>query len=146
MKLIESYLNATHRLENLKDLPLLFLRLILAYGFWITANMKLGNVSGIANWFESMNYPFPLLNAYLATITETAGVILLALGLGTRLISVPLIIVMLVAITTVHWGNGFDAGDNGSEIPLYYILMLIVLIVYGPGRISIDNLIEKKLA
>ena len=119
---------------------------MLAYGFWITASMKLGNVDGIARWFESMNYPFPLLNAYMATITETAGVILLTLGLGTRLISFPLIIVMVVAITTVHWGNGFDAGDNGSEIPLYYILMLIVLIIYGSGKISIDYLIERKMA
>ena len=33
-----------------------------------------------------------------------------------------LMIVMLVAIFTVHIGNGFAAGDNGFEIPFYYLL------------------------
>ena len=87
--------------------------------------------------------PFPKLNAFLATGTEMAGFILLFLGLATRFISFPIIIVMIVAITTVHLGNGFDAGDNGLEIPLYYILMLFSLIITGPGRISLDHLISK---
>ena len=80
-----------------------------------------------------MGYPVPLLSAYLAATTEALGVVLLALGLGTRLISVPLMFTMLVAIFTVHIGNGFNAGDNGFEIPLYYLFMLFVLFVYGSG-------------
>jgi putative oxidoreductase len=95
----------------------------------------------IAGWFESMNFPFPVLNAYLATITEGMGVILLILGLGTRIISVPLMITMLVAIFTVHYANGFAAGDNCYEIPFYYLLMLFTLFILGPGRISVDYLI-----
>ena len=34
--------------------------------------------------------------------------------------SIPMIIIMIVAIVTVHLHNGFSAGDNGFEIPLYY--------------------------
>jgi hypothetical protein len=34
----------------------------------------------------------------------------------------PLIITMIVAIVTVYWENGFEAGENGFEIPLYYII------------------------
>jgi len=49
---------------------------------------------------------------------------------------------MLVAIKTVHLANGFEAGSNGYEIPLYYIIMLITLVVYGPGKISIDRIIK----
>ena len=105
--------------------------------------MKLKNFDGIAEWFGSLGIPFPTLNAILATGTETAGVILLFFGLATRLISIPLIIVMLVAIGTIHIGNGFESGDNGYEIPLYYILMLFSLIVSGPGKYSLDNLIQK---
>ena len=124
------------------DLPLLFLRLILAYGFYNPAMMKLKDVNAIGEWFESMGYPLPYLNAYLATITEGLGVILLILGLGTRIISVPLMITMLVAIFTVHYANGFNAGDNGYEIPLYYLLMLFTLFIMGPGRLSADQLIN----
>ena len=88
--------------------------------------------------------PFPILNAYLAGITEAAGVILLLVGLGTRLISIPLIFVMLVAIFTVHIGNGFDACKNGFEIPLYSIVMLFTLVVCRGGKFSVDYLLSKK--
>ena len=80
----------------------------------------------------------------MAVGTEVAGVILLTLGLATRIISVPLIVVMLVAIKTVHLKNGFACGDNGFEIPFYYMLMLISLIVTGAGRFSVDHLIKRK--
>lgn len=125
------------------DIPLLFLRLILAYGFYNPAIMKLKDINAIGAWFESMNYPLPYFMAYLAGITEGLGVILLLLGLGTRLISIPLMITMLVAIFTIHLANGFAAGDNGYEIPLYYLLMLFTLFVMGPGKISLDYLLRK---
>lgn len=140
------YESLVQKVEMLSDLPPLFFRLILAYGFYGPAMQKVGNISGIAEWFASMGMPFPTLNAYMATGTEVTGFILLFLGLATRIISIPLIVVMIVAITTVHLGNGFEAGSNGFEIPLYYILMLISLIITGPGRISIDGLLKRKMA
>ncbi|CAN5219746.1 DoxX family protein [soil metagenome] len=143
MKITSLYQQVAFKLTSLRDLPLLALRLVLAYGFFGPAMMKLNDIGAIAGWFESMGMPMPTLNAYMATFTEVAGVVLLALGLATRFITIPLIIVMLVAIITVHWGNGFDAGDNGFEIPLYYIIMLFTLLILGPGKISLDALIKK---
>ena len=140
------YFKFRDAVNNLSDLPPLFFRLILSYGFYAPAMKKLNNFDAIAQWFGSMGLPFPTVNAFLATTTETAGFILLFLGLGTRIISIPLIVVMIVAIVTVHLPNGFSAGSNGYEIPLYYMLMLISLIITGPGRISVDAIIEKKFA
>ncbi|WP_029293069.1 HvfX family Cu-binding RiPP maturation protein [Chryseobacterium hispalense] len=139
--MIEKYYNMVGKLS---DLPLLLIRLVLAYGFYNPAMMKLKDINSIADWFSSINIPFPLINAYLAASTEISGVILLTLGLFTRIISVPLIITMIVAIITVHWENGFEAGENGYEIPLYYLIMLFTLIVYGSGRISLDHILFKK--
>ncbi len=130
-------------LEKFQDLSLLFLRLILAYGFYDPATMKWSDIDSVAEWFGSMGYPLPTLQAYMAASTEALGVLLLTLGLATRLISIPLIIVMIVAIVTVHLPHGFSSGDNGFEIPLYYILMLFVLIAHGAGKFSIDYLIKK---
>jgi len=144
MNIKSTYLKITNSLENLKSIPLLLLRLILAIGFYGPATMKLKNIDGIISWFESMNMPMPTLNAYLATTTETLGVILLVLGLGTRIISIPLIITMIVAIVTVHLPNGFEAGSNGFEIPLYYMIMLLTLVFMGSGKLSIDYLLAKK--
>ncbi|MCW3078281.1 MAG: DoxX family protein [Bacteroidetes bacterium] len=128
-----------------QDFALLFLRIVLAYGFWEPAKKKWADINAIAEWFGSLGIPSPKLNAYLAASTEMAGVFLLILGLGTRFISFPLIITMLVAIKTVHWTNGFAAGENGFEIPLYYMLMLFVLITFGAGKISIDYLIKRNI-
>ena len=140
------YLNYASKVEAVKDIvpPLLF-RLILAYGFYKPAMAKLEDVHAIGDWFAGMGLPAPYFQAYLATGTECLGVVLLIIGLGVRIISIPLIITMLVAIKTVHWGNGFEAGSNGYEIPLYYILMLVSLICTGAGKISVDYLIGKKL-
>ena len=138
------YENVLEKLEKMKDIPLLLLRIVLAFGFLDPAIKKWSGIQGIAQWFESMNYPLPLMNAYLVATVEAAGVFLLFLGLGSRIISVPLIITMLVAIFTVHWSHGFAAGNNGIEIPLYYLIMLIVILVYGSGKFSVDYLISKQ--
>ena len=130
-------------LEKLKDFPPLLFRIILAYGFYGPATMKLKNFGGIVEWFTSMGLPLPKLNAFLATGTETAGFVLIFLGLATRIISIPLMVVMIVAIVTVHLGNGFEAGNNGFEIPVYYMLMLFSLLITGPGKYSLDALITK---
>jgi len=128
---------------KLQSLSLLFLRLILAYGFFEPAMSKWKDIESVGNWFADMGYPFPHLNAYLAASTELAGVFLLFLGLATRIISPLLIFVMIVAITTVHLRHGFDANNHGFEIPLYYALMLFVLFTFGPGKYSLDYLLCK---
>ena len=142
-KIITFNQNLGRKLNGLKDLPLLFLRIILAIGFYGPAMMKLKNIDGIISWFTDMGMPMPALNAYLATATESLGVLFLILGFSTRIISVPLIVVMLVAIKTVHLANGFESGNNGFEIPLYYILMLFTLFIYGPGKYSLDYILNK---
>ena len=144
MSLKQKYNNFVHFLQNLKDLPLLFMRIVLAIGFYGPAMMKLKNFNNIVEWFGSIGIPMPTLNAYLATGTETLGFILLFLGLGTRIIAIPLMITMVVAIITVHLGHGFEAGNNGFEIPLYYLIMLFTLLVYGSGKYSLDYLLSKK--
>lgn len=127
------------------DVPLLLLRLVLAYGFYEPAMMKWKDIGAIAGWFSELGIPAPMLNAYMAATTEAAGVILLLTGLATRFITIPLMVTMIVAIKTVHWANGFQASDNGYEIPLYYLLMLFTLLIKGAGKFSLDELISGKL-
>ena len=142
--MIEKYKLVVAHLAKLKDMHLLVVRLILAYGFYNPAIMKWQNINSIAEWFGEMGIPLPTLNAYMAASTEMAGVVLLTLGLASRIISIPLIFVMIVAIVTVHLGNGFEAGNNGYEISVYYILLLLVILIYGAGKLSVDNIIKNK--
>lgn len=91
----------------------LALRLYLAPIFWMAGMSKLNAFDSTVEWFGNSDWglglPFPLLMALLATGAELIGAVLLTLGLLTRLISIPLIINMLVAILSVHWENGWQA-------------------------------------
>ncbi len=128
-------------LGNGQSVSLLLARLTVAYGFYEPAMQKWSDISSVAGWFGTLGIPFPTLNAYLAASTELLGVVLLTLGLFTRLISLPLMVVMVVAITTVHLTHGFSAGDNGFEIPLYYLLFLALFASLGAGKLSLDHLL-----
>lgn len=141
MKYKTFYLEFTRLSEYLQSAALLFARLVLAYGFYEPAMMKWSDINAVAEWFGSIGIPMPTLNAYLAASTEISGVVLLTLGLFTRAISIPLIVVMIVAIVTVHLPNGFASGNNGFEIPLYYMLFLFIFLSHGAGRFSLDRLL-----
>ena len=67
-------------------------------------------------WFEhSLNLPFPTLLTALALGSEIFGGVLLLLGLGVRLIALPLMLVMLVAAFLVHIENGWLAISDSSS-------------------------------
>lgn len=89
------------------------LRLYLVPIFWMAGSHKLHHFQDTVEWFGNSEWglglPLPWLMAFLATVTELAGALLLALGLLTRWISVPLIVTMLVAIFSVHLDNGWQA-------------------------------------
>jgi putative oxidoreductase len=55
------------------------------------------------------------------------------------------LILDIVAWASVHGGNGYNVCDNGYKLPLMYLLMLIPLVLSGPGRLSIDHWIRSRL-
>ncbi len=126
-----------------KNLILLMLRLIIAYGFSMPALLKVNYLEETATWFENISIPFPTLATYLVSGIESVGIVLLVVGLFTRYISILLSCVMLGAIFFVHLPNGFSAANGGFEIPLYYLLFLILFASYGAGKYSLDRLLFK---
>jgi uncharacterized membrane protein YphA (DoxX/SURF4 family) len=98
----------------------LALRLYLVPIFWMAGTKKLANMDSTIEWFGNPDWglglPFPEIMAWLATLTEAGGAILLLTGLAVRWISVPLMVTMLVAMFTVHWQNGWLAIAEGSGI------------------------------
>lgn len=141
MRIKKVYLEFSRLGEYLQSFSLLFARLLVAYGFYEPAMMKWQDMESVAEWFGSMGIAFPTFNAYMAASTEIIGVVLLTLGLFVRFISLPMVIIMIVAIVTVHLHNGFSAGENGFEIPLYYMAFLLIFLSHGAGKFSLDRLI-----
>lgn len=101
------------KLRNLDGIATLALRLYLAPIFWMAGMNKLQAFDSTVEWFGNSEWglglPLPWLMAFLATAAELVGAVLLTLGLATRLISIPLIVTMIIAITTVHGENGWQA-------------------------------------
>lgn len=108
------------RLQYLDGLAPLAMRLYLVPVFWMAGSQKIAGMDNTIEWFGNSDWglglPFPSLLAHLAAYTEAVGAVLLLVGLATRWISIPLMVAMLVAIFTVHWGNGWAAiADSGAQ-------------------------------
>ncbi len=115
-KIVHTYL--TFVKKYISDVSLLGVRALLAVGFFGPAMMKVKNIHAVAQWFQFLKIPVPTFTAYLVTGTELIGMALLILGLVTEFISIPLIIILLVAILTVHMDHGWlaIASSESAEI------------------------------
>lgn len=123
---LEPVLGAAQRVDFLAPLAL---RLYLAPVFWVAGMNKLAGFDDVVAWFGNAEWglglPLPWLMAALATAAEAGGAVLLLLGLGTRLVAVPLMATMIVAAATVHWDNGWQAvHDSQSPFASAYVLGL----------------------
>jgi putative oxidoreductase len=98
-----------------------------------------GGPHGTAANFEKMHFRWPLAMAALAGSAEFGGGMLFAAGLLTPLAAFALIVVMLIAIVTVHRPNGFWVTGGGYEYNLAIIAVAIGIAATGPGRISLDR-------
>lgn len=95
----------------------LLLRLYLAPIFWMAGWNKFAHFEDTAAWFGgSLGLPLPALMAALAIAAELGGAVMLLLGVGVRVIAVPLMVTMLVAMLTVHWENGWLAIAEGQGL------------------------------
>ncbi len=96
-------------------LALLAIRLYLIPVIFVGARSKILGFSGTVTWFGAptseggLNLPLPELWAFLAAAVEAVGFICIALGLFTRIMSIPMIFLMSVASAMVHWKHGWDA-------------------------------------
>lgn len=109
-EMLQHYLSI---LRHFDGLPALGLRLYLVPVFWMAGMQKYAAFDDTVSWFGDpyfgLGLPMPWLMAFLATAAELGGAVLLAVGLATRWVSIPLLVTMIVAILTVHGEFGWQA-------------------------------------
>jgi putative oxidoreductase len=122
------------------DASLLMMRLTSASIFLVHSGPKLRDAHAFAAGLAELGFPIPIVMALLATLAEAVGGAFLVLGLFTRTAAAGHAFVMAVAIVTVHtpWKYGLT-GDRGAEFPLLLLLVSIVLVICGGGRLSLDQ-------
>lgn len=129
----------------------IFLRLALGIMFTFHGSQKLfgafggHGIQGFTEGLAKMGIPFPQVSAYLAGGSEFFGGILLILGLLTRLATIPLLVVMSVAIFKAHWANGFSMQNGGFEYPFVISGGLLLLLIEGAGCCSMDQKCSNKI-
>ncbi len=131
-------------IESLQGLFILGLRLWLARVFFMSGLTKIQSWDSTLMLFE-YEYAVPYLPfelaAWMATAAELAIPVFLVAGLLTRLN-----IVALFALNAVAAISYPDISAAGEKDHLIWGLMMLVLFFYGPGKISIDYFLRKKIS
>jgi putative oxidoreductase len=136
----ESILESVSRREWIAQL---LVRLFVGYFFTETGWSKLHNLDGFAQRFAGWGIPYPYFSASLSAYTEFVGGLLTIFGIGTRLVSIPMIINMLVAILQVNLKRVSNLDDFVELDEPLYALAYLWLLLSGPGRVSFDYLARR---
>lgn len=134
------------------------LRLIVGFGFVEHGYAKLARgADGFIAILHAMGLPFAELLGWATILVEIVGGLLILAGALLPVASVPMIVVLLVAIFTVHLPNGFSSiklmsydaagahfGQPGYETDLLYVAGLLALCIGGAGPFSLDGYLSKR--
>ena len=142
------------RSSSLQSAVLLILRLTWGWQIAESGFAHLSNVAATADQFAKWGVPLPTLNVYISASTELMGGSLLILGLAARLISIPLVFNFIVAyaaasrdtFTELLHGQlqkGYDDFINDSAFSV--MILALIMLAFGPGKASIDYLLERTL-
>ena len=130
------------RLSSFQWLAALLVRIFVGYFFFETGWGKLHNLDAFTTRFMQWGIPHPAFNAALSAYTECLGGALTMAGLGTRFVSIPMMINMAVAIITVKMKSVAGLNDFVELDEPLYALAYFWLLVSGPGFVSVDYLIR----
>jgi putative oxidoreductase len=139
--------NALARLRNRAD-QLSFIgpalvRITLGVVFIGTGWGKLNTLPQVTEFFASLHIPAPAFQARLAASTEFFGGILVLVGLGTRLVSLPLAFTMVVAILTAKRADIDGISSLLGFEEWSYLVMFLWLAFAGAGALSLDALVSR---
>jgi putative oxidoreductase len=142
VRIQQSLLNLCARVEWLGPLVL---RVGFGY-FWLETGWgKLHNLDGAIARFVDWGLPLPAWSAPLSAGTEFIGGALLILGLFTRFTSLVMAFNMVVAIAFVVIKSVMGLDDFVELDEVLYILIFFWLFLAGPGKASLDHIIERRL-
>lgn len=135
-------LEGLHRVEWIGPLVV---RLVFGY-FWLeTGIAKVHNLDGFTQRFMGWGIPYPAFSAGLSAWTELVGGLLIMLGLFTRLVCIPMLINMAVAVTLVVSANLMSLDDYVEADEIVYSLIFFWLLISGPGKASLDTWVARAL-
>jgi putative oxidoreductase len=144
MQTLGNWLTRVGRLaERLDWLPPLLVRLFVGYFFFETGWAKVHNLDTFSQRFAEWGIPHPAFNAALSAYTECIGGALIVVGFLTRLVSIPMMINMLVAIVSVKMRTVGSFNEFVELDEPLYLLCFLWLMIVGAGRVSVDSVLKR---
>jgi putative oxidoreductase len=131
-------------LKYLTCLPPLLARITVGYVFIESGWGKLHHIEKVVDFFTSLGLKAPVFQAHLVANTEFIGGCLLVTGLFTRFACIPLSIIMVVAIRTARMDDLHGFSDLVGFTEYLYLLLMVWLVIAGPGSVSFDKLLARK--
>jgi putative oxidoreductase len=129
---------------------LLAVRLYWGWQFMETGWGKLTDIGKVIGFFTDLGIPAPMLNAYLVSALEFGGGLFLILGFGSRLVALPLVIDMIAAYVTADREallSIFSSPDKfTAAAPYTFLIASLIVLIFGPGRVSVDALLAERKA
>jgi len=110
------------------------------FGFFPNTNMPIRSLKMLGEAVAAAGYRPGLFWAAVVVVTELVGGPMLALGLFTRPVCVP-IVVLLVLSVVAHWRDGWFWNTLGVEYPLLWAACALYFLVNGGGALSLDRLV-----
>ncbi|MBE0565141.1 MAG: DoxX family protein [Krumholzibacteria bacterium] len=130
--------------NRLVDLGLLLIRVMVGVVFVYHGQGKLfGGLEGFAGALQSMGVPAPQLAAWVVALSEFGGGLVLIAGVAFRYALWPLFITMMVASFKAHAGR-FSLQDGGMEFALTLGVVVLGLILTGPGGLSLERFLPRR--
>jgi putative oxidoreductase len=133
-------------LAKLDWLALLLGRLAIGLLFASTGWGKVNDLDKVSEFFVSLHIPFPAFHAVLVGYSELLCGSAIVLGLLTRAATLPLLVSMVVAIITARRDDIGGVLDLVGLEEFTYLVLLAMLLILGPGRASLDRVLERKLS
>jgi len=135
--------------SNLQSLFLFYMRITWGHQFFIIGLIKLHSIDSVSDFLNSLSIPAPTFHAYLVGLLETVCGFMLFIGFSSRIAAIPLIIIMLTALSTAHSPNLSEfrfllqPQSLVGEAPYPFLITSLLVFIFGPGRVSVDGWLKR---
>lgn len=135
--------------SNLQSLLLLYMRVTWGHQTILEGWAKIKDIDSYIHLLTTFNYPSPRLYAYEIAWLEIIGGLFLLVGFASRLIAIPLLLLALTTLSTIHadYLTHFRFVTEPMVLviqhPYPFLITSLMVLVFGPGRISVDAWIKR---
>lgn len=135
--------------SNLQSIFIFYMRIVWGHQLFLAGTLKFANMTQTVEFFSTLPLKHPDFTAHLVAGFEVLCGILLVVGFMSRMASIPVIAIMVAALSLAH-SDAFiqlrfllEPMRLVQQAPYPFLLTALVVLIFGPGRISVDAWLKR---